>query len=625
MQMEILMKHIPGGVHQCRNDAELTLMEMSEGFLTMFGYSREDIRQRFDNKFINMIYPDDRQVLFDNIKKQLASGGNNLELEYRVMHANGRCMWILDKGRLGEDENGEKCFYCILIEIAKRKKEQEALRLSLERHKIITDQTTDIIFEWNIASDSMNFSPNWKKKFGYEAIHTQITRKIPNSPNIHPEDMPSFVRIMEETRSGVPYCETEFRIRNAQGNYLWNRIRATTQFDDAGQAIKVVGVIIDINTEKQERQELMDLAQRDTLTGLYNKGAIKKLTEERMQGKNSDRIQAMMIIDIDNFKWVNDKYGHLCGDSILSDVAQALRENFRSSDLIGRIGGDEFLVYLPEVSGEYVVKNKAEELLRRFSQIRPMQEEAPISCSVGVALYTGEEGDYFQLYKRADQALYYRKKQGKCGVTTYSLELEKEGLLPKTEDSAVGGVIDFEDMTVIDEKLAQYTFRILYHSKDIENAVNQLLEIVGRAYNVSRVYIFEDSEDEKSCSNTFEWCAPSIPSEREKLQNISYEKELKAYRNNFEDNGIFYCDNISKLAPDLISILEPQGIHALLQCAIIDNGKFKGYVGFDECSGSRRWNKQQIFSLNLVANILSIFLTKLRLEEKLKLKESQDL
>lgn len=613
-QLENLTKNIPGGAHQCANDPYLTLLSMSDGFLLQFGYSRLEVQTLFQNQFINMIYPSDRMNMLRTVAEQLKKGPD-IELEYRVLHKNGQPVWILDKGRLMEDGEGRECFYCLLVEINDRKREQEELRLTLERHQVIMDQATDIIFEWDIRADTLLFSQNWRKKFGYDAIGQKISGRIPMSKNIHPDDMPAFVKIMRDTASGTPYSETEFRIRDTEGAYLWCRIRATAQYDENGVPIKAVGVIVDIDREKRQKQALLDQAQRDALTGLYNKATVNALVEQRMQGKDSTELQALLIIDIDYFKAVNDTYGHLCGDSLLSDVAAVLSSHIRFTDVAGRIGGDEFMVYLPEVAGESAARKKIESLLSSLQLLTPEVGAPPITCSIGAAIFPRGGIDYFALYKCADQALYYQKNNGRGGFSFYKpslSDIQPCGMAP----SAVGAVIGSDDGNVVDEQMAQYAFRTLYASKDVESALNRLLEIIGRSFGVGRAYIFESSADGSRCSNTFEWCGQGILPQKDKLQNLSYRDDLDDYLKNFDGNGIFYCADVRDTPPHLRAVLEPQGICSMLQCAMLDEGKFVGYVGFDECRNYRAWSPRQVASFKLAADVLSTFLTKLREKQK---------
>lgn len=618
-QLEALTENIPGGVHQCECDDGMTLLNMSNSFLTLIGYSKREIQEQFHNRFAEMIYPEDLAHVQAEMTEQL-SHGDTLELEYRIVRSDGRQLWISDHGKLATLADGSRCFYCMLTDITKQREEHEKLRLSLEQHQIIMDQTTDIIFEWDIPADALTFSSNWRKKFGYDPIRKQISQKIPLSLNIHQEDMPAFVKIMHDTAAGIPYSEAEFRIRDTWGNFTWSRIRATVQYDLHRQPVKAVGVISDIDAEKKQKQLLLEQAQRDPLTNLYNKTAVCKFVERRMQEGCEGKIQALLIIDVDNFKHVNDTYGHLCGDSLLSDVAEILKSHFRADDIVGRIGGDEFLVYMPEIRDEKQAEEKVSEVLNALRLLRPMKNAPPITCSIGVALSPQKKDDYFTLYQYADMALYHIKAQGRNDFAIYDPKASSGQLSDSLTQSAVGA-IDFEAVfsDTVGQQLIQYTFQMLYDSIDVKTAVGHLLEIVGRAYDVSRVYIFESTEDGKHCSNTFEWCNTGVPPEMDNLQNIDYMEDLGDYMQNFNSSHIFYCRDIKELHPDLYNILAPQGICSMLQCAIMDDGIFKGYVGFDECRESRSWTKEQIGSLTMIANILSTFLLKERLKERQRL------
>lgn len=615
-RIQRLVRNIPGGVHRCKTDSGFTLLEVSDEFLSMFGYTKEELHTRFGGRLLNMVSPADRAEVAKTTRAQLQQG-ETTELEYRVICKNGLSLWVLEKGRLIKDDAEGPCLYSILIDITQRKREQEALRLSLERYQVVIDQATDIIFEWDLQKDTLSFSSNWRKKFGYDPIRREISKRIPRSHNIHPKDQATFVTLMKDTAAGVPYSEAEFRIQNSGGCYLWCRIRATTQFDEDHRPIKAVGIIADIDEEKRQRQVLMEQAQRDALTGLYNKVTVNNLVEQRMRLREPTGHQALMIIDIDHFKAVNDTYGHLVGDSLLSDVATVLKSSIRVTDLVGRIGGDEFLVYLPEIADETAAQLKAENILTALQLITPTNGAPPISCSVGVAYFPRGSIDYFALYKCADQALYFQKNNGRSGVALYTPSLNMGQISCGLSPTAVGEFIVSDEGNVIDDQMAQYCFRILYSAQDISDTLNQLLEIIGRSYDVSRVYIFESSEDGERSSMTFEWCAEGVSPQLDALQDFSYEGDLGNYKDNFDRDGLFYCHDIENTTPALYAVLQPQGIRSMLQCAIWESGQFWGGVGFDECRQNFMWSPRQVAAFRLTANVLSSFLVKLRLRQKL--------
>lgn len=610
---DFLFKYMPGGVYVCRRDESLTLLWLSRAFRDMMGCDEGDPASDDYGGFLEMVYEEDRELVRESTDRKFEVG-DYVELEYRLRRNDGSVLWVLDKGRFYVTPEGEEAFVCLLVDITQRKRTEEALRLSLERYQVIADQTTDIIFEWDILGDSLFLSANWNKKFGYTALDAYISRKLPRSRKIHSEDRESLLRIMDAMRRGENYAETEFRIADIMGVYTWCRIRATAQFDEENRPIKAVGVIIDIEEEKRRQQELLKAARQDSLTGLLNKTECRHRIEEYLDGAGKG---SLLLMDLDDFKRVNDRYGHLCGDAVLSDTAAVLRKLFGAGNVVGRIGGDEFMVFLPGVCGREAL-DRAGRIARLLEEKRLPDPQDMIRSSVGVARWPEDGETFFDLYRKADKALYYSKNHGKNSVTLYDEDLcqrqdQESQLVPRS-----GTVIESEDLTDVEERLVSYTFRMLYHSPNIEEAVDTLLEIVGRAYDVSRVYIFESTPDGSRCNNTFEWCNEGIAPQKELLQNISYEEDLGGYQRNFDENGVFYCEDIIKLNEKLYNILAPQDIKSLLQCAIIDDQEFKGYVGFDECRQNCYWTKEQIKSLGLIANILSEFLLKQRLKERLK-------
>ena len=623
-QRELLdvMENLPGGVLRCRDDRGFTILQMSSGFLDMVGYRPAELEEQYHNRLIELIHPDDRENVRKNFRAPVIN--STVEQEYRLICRDGHPLWVLDRSRLVRSPGGAPVFNTMLMDITERKQAQEALRLSLERHQIIMDQTNDIIFEWNIVQDTLSFSNNWQKKFGYAPIRREISTRIPGSKDVHPDDMSAFRQLLKAASAGAPYSSAEFRIRSWDGRYLWCRIRATTQFDSEGRPIKAVGVITDIDAEKKHEQRLLEQAQKDSLTGLLNQSAARSRAAELIEGRRPEEIQALMILDLDNFKNVNDQYGHLCGDAVLTDLAACLKRQFRGSDVIGRIGGDEFAVFLSSLSQASDAGVKAGEILAAIAAL-PL-EGAPdlqLSCSVGIALCPADGADYQRLYQCADLALYQAKSQGKACFAYYSQELEDGPGRSGRSRSAVSSPIDSDSVCDVTEQLARYAFRMLYDAGTAEAAIGQMLEVVGRAYDVSRVYIFENSADDTLCYNTFEWCGEGVSSERENLQGLSYQEDLGDYQSNFDANGIFYCRDISTLHPHLYAVLAPQGICSMLQCAILDDGRFKGYVGFDECRANRYWTQEQIESLTLVARVLSTFLVKQRLREHVQALEQR--
>ena len=606
------------GIQKCRNDRWFTICYINQGFISLFGYSREEIKEVFQNQFVQMIYPDDREYVLQWFREQ-QSRSNTFELEYRIRTKDGRILWVLDKSQLLTGEDGIEYFNRVLIDVTHIRQEQEKLRLTMERHQIIMDQSNDIIFEWDIQQNKIFYSSNWVKKFGYQPISEKIDLRIPQASHILPEDMPNFLELMKKVSSGEPYGEAELRIANADSRYIWCRIRATTQFNDDGRPVKAVGVILDIDSEKRHAQDLLDKAERDHLTHLFNKNAARIRIRSAMRHWEHTGTAAMMIIDLDNFKMINDNFGHMFGDAVLKEVAAQMQRLFRTEDVVSRIGGDEFLVYINRLPDLNVLSERAENLVATMQSVLADELHlCPLSCSVGVACFPEDAGSFHELFQCCDRALYYAKAQGKNQFAMYNkqtmaktFDLDPQQAVTANTRIESDEAYDLENTAVI-----QQISQLLYRAKDTDAAVQSILELIGCKYKVSRTYIFEESGDHAYCCNTFEWCSEGIKPQKQFLQRVVY-ADIGDYHENFDENGVFYCPDISVLPKPQYDDLAVQGIHSMLQCAIQNEGEFVGFVGFDDCTGKRMWAQSQIKVLAFVAELLSTYLLKKRVQEHL--------
>lgn len=502
----------------------------------------------------------------------------------------------------------------MLPALAELEKKYCALKKKLSRYEIILAQTENVLFEWDYHADVFAVSDTWQGIFGF-CPATGTGREILTDETLfHPEDIPVLLDRMNNLEGGSPYEAAEVRIATAEGRYLWCRIRATAIRDSLGHLEKVAGIIINIDAEKRAEQMLQERANRDPLTKLLNKTAARKRVEEYLRRYPEGVDCALLIIDLDHFKQINDRYGHLFGDTVLSRTAREIGRLFRSQDIVARIGGDEFLVLMRGVSNRRLVENRCLQLKLALHAV--LQEVSEIlSCSIGAALSPMHGKTYVELFQRADRALYCAKNRGR---DTYVIDFDEESLRTRRE-TAVSSCIDSDDQPEwTDTRIFRYIFQQLFASRDMDTAIGDLLKLLGTQTNVSRVYIFENSRDNRTCSNTYEWCNQGIISERQNLQNVSYETDIPDFDRNFDESDIFYCPDIRTLPQNLYKILHSQGIKSILHCAIRENGVFRGYIGFDDCREYRMWTKEQIRLLKDFSGMLSLFLLRQRRQENIQ-------
>lgn len=625
--LEVLTNNVPGGIFRCLDDNALTLQYVSDGFLKMLGYTRQEVKDLFNDSFRKMIDPRDRDRIAKEVIQQMALGTTK-QIEYRILHKDQYSIWVLDNGQLiADSKGGYPSYYCIIIDITEEKKMREELNLALERYDIIMNQTNDVVFDWDILNDRLKYSRGLERIIPQTIPENNIKEFIfeANHPLFHQADIPKLKHLLEKIQNKNSYVEEELRLMNSDHQYRWWRLRVSIQFDKNEQPIRAIGIIIDIDQEKQHSQFLLSRSQEDALTGIYNKMTVQRQIKSALTSIDKKRLHALMIIDIDNFKEINDRLGHLFGDAVLSDIARRIKNVFRHHDIMGRIGGDEFIVFVKDMQDIETIKIKAKQMIYEMHELQLNHDkQVPISCSIGIALIPKDGDNFKSLFQKADQALYHAKKAGKNQYALYDETIIKEYFGDTKVGSVVNEKIDSnENNKVLNGQLTEYVFRVLYNSKDLSEAIVSILEIVGLQFDVSRVYIFESSRDGTYCKNTFEWCNTGIEPQIDYLKHVSYKDELdRNYVDHFNEEGIFYCADIHQLPKYHYDLVAKQGIKSMLQCAVLDNGEFRGYVGFDECRQNRYWTQDQIDALVFISEILSVFLLKNRAESVLKQESS---
>ena len=610
------------GSYCCKNDGYFTLLNLGKYRDTLAGYTAGELRERFDSRLLELVHPEDRDLVRREFTRQLKSG-TQARLEYRICLKDGETRWVYNQSRLEMDSLGQERICTFLVDLQNLHRQDDLLLEKLQRYEMILAQTENVLFEWDMIRDTVSFSETWEKLFGYRIPGGDCRWSQQWMDCLYPDDMPLLADCITRLKNGATYEMTEVRIATTRGRYLWCRFRATAIRDARGELQKITGIIINIDSEKQAAQALQSRAEQDSLTKLLNKDAARKQAEAYFARYSGSTGGALLIIDLDDFKQINDRNGHLFGDSVLVKVAQEIRKLFRGQDIVARIGGDEFLVVMRGVTDKALLEQRCRQLLELLHTAFAGYKLS-LGCSIGIALAPLHGQSYYELFQHADQALYRAKAKGKNGYAIYNPE-DGGYLNQPGRTSIVSNPIDSDmEPGMANDNIVRYAFRKLYSSQDLEQSIQELLGFIGEKINASRVYVFENSEDNRFCSNTYEWCNQGVPPEIENLQNISYETDIPGYADNFDEQGIFYCPDVAILPKNVYDIVAPQGIQAMLHCAIRENGVFRGYIGFDDCREPRLWTREQIELLTFFSEALSMFLLRQRRQEKVQ-RQAQEL
>ena len=297
------------------------------------------------------------------------------------------------------------------------------LESSNARNSLIAEDNDLISFTYHPSIASFEVTGAVEKAFGEEIGKRSHIDWNTLSRLIHPDDQALLRNISKAIKTKDSKYTSEFRIVDKDGNYHWYRINGKS-IQAGNDVTKFVGTIQNSDDQITHENMLKNKAEHDLLTGLLNKITMEELVNEAINSSGHS-VYAFYIVDLDNFKAVNDNLGHAVGDKVLTDVASKLQLVFNEADYIGRLGGDEFsvLLVIPSMmtsQADKLIKEKAT-LLNDIMRAEYGDENITInvSASIGIAVYPEEGGDFHTLYQHADKALYHSKEHGKNQYTFY--------------------------------------------------------------------------------------------------------------------------------------------------------------------------------------------------------------
>lgn len=281
-----------------------------------------------------------------------------------------------------------------------------------ERYSMLSRFSDTVLFEYSIKDDSLAFTDNVREMLPLDKLRIpHVTDPGHTFSPLAPESkemMLSIVRHVSDIK-GIQTLELQFLLRDGQS--LWCECVYQVVYDDRKQPVLIIGKLVDVSNRKKQIEELQRESRIDGLTGLYNKETEEKLVKGVL---SMSKAGYLLMIDVDNFKALNDRFGHHIGDSILKRLGKVLRDTFSGFDAIaGRVGGDEFLIYVAGI-GKDEVAEKAEHILSAASDFCIDQKNTVhISTSIGIAAYPADGISYDFLYVAADTAMYQAKRAGK--------------------------------------------------------------------------------------------------------------------------------------------------------------------------------------------------------------------
>lgn len=331
---------------------------------------------------------------------------------------------------LADEEGHITHFVSTGRDVTTRLRAEEELRHSEERFALAAQGANDGLWDWDLKEDAVYFSDRWKAMLGCEPL------EIGSGPEewstrIHPDDLEGFhANLKAHLDNRTPHFQAEYRVRHQSGSWRWMLARGLAVRDSQGRPYRMAGSQTDITARKQSEARLLHDALHDQLTGLPNRTLfMDRLSQALQRAKRTDKQYAVLFLDLDRFKIVNDSLGHALGDRLLLEIGRRLAGCIRPADTVARLSGDEFAVLLEEMREPADALRFAERALKSLGSPFSIEgREVYSSCSIGIAQsglgYESPE----EMLRDADTAMYRAKATGKSRFVVFDRAMHQEAL-----------------------------------------------------------------------------------------------------------------------------------------------------------------------------------------------------
>ncbi len=419
-----LLGNLDGMVYRCRDDKNWTMEFISEGCRRLTGYDPDDLLLNNRLSYESITHPDDRA----RIREEIASGlqlMQRFDIEYRIVHASGEVRWVWERGAGIYDEAGSLvAIEGIIQDITERKVSSQALREAERRYYSLFENAIEGIFRTTVDGQYLDANPALARIYGFESPGELIgsLKDIRHQLYVDPARRDEFMR---QIKARGVVANFESQIRRKDGDIIWISENARVVRNAEDQVICYEGTVEDITERKIYQARIEQQANYDSLTGLANRSLLNdRLQQAILAAANYGTRLAVVFVDLDRFKFINDSLGHHVGDELLRAMAERLKSSVRESDTVARLGGDEFVLLINGQRDPDAVAVVLERMLSDISQPWTIpQGDFNVTCSIGVALYPDDGDTAETLLKHADTAMYRAKEKGRNNFQFFTAEL----------------------------------------------------------------------------------------------------------------------------------------------------------------------------------------------------------
>ncbi len=474
----------------------------------------------------------------------------------------------------------------------------------------VAEISDDLFFAIDRRTHTIQFLGKPLQSLTQNSQSKTVTSTAYNEAHVHEDDLEIYKELVQNMGKGI--CKPlELRFIQPDGSYRYYRIIYRFIHNSSGVPIIIIGKGIDVD----EKKRLEEQARFDSLTQCYSKINVEALITNRLKTRNSSG-GALLFIDINKFKSFNEENGHFFGDEVLRQLAMRIKAWVLDRDVFGRIGGDEFVVYVANTDDIALFENRLDKLIFQLNERYSIfKTEADVRISVGVTLCK-DCTSYKRCIQNADKALFIAKQAEKGEWLYYDESHQQYATSALSQNNKTEKISGLN----MEHSIISSIFNILYERNCDIASISSALQYLGHKYAVGRCFIVESFDGGATYRFTHEWCDPSLPSHLQKQIGLP-SNLLHELLEGAKMNEMFICEDINtcQLSGELPAKIAASGTKAFLHAQVKKDGIVTFFIGIEDCKNTRNWTDLEINTLHYLSRIFSIILQRKQLHQEVKI------
>lgn len=585
-----------GEVLRCLDKRMAAVNKEHIAFVTNKAFSDYFGTSRCDN-IIGYVHPDEKDKFIEFLDSYTGERKSGI---FRFINASGQYRYNLLM-LLKENKNYRPdSINIVMTDIEEAHTVNEQLRKNMLRMRALLGIVDDYTFSY--SRDDNVFCIYKYELHSREVISRmdidEWKKEMIDNDYIAAKDVGKFVSMIGDMKA---YSQS-FSAKISTGMRTGNQIKETLRFNgilyhDESEEKIIIGRITEESEKGQKRAvEVIDGLMYDALTHVYNKKTITDYARKLLVEERNNKV-TLVILDVDHFKSVNDTYGHLYGDKVLERVGGKLKEIIGEDGMVGRIGGDEFLIVLNGINDDQLLRSVLRAIRTQIKwEFNGDFDDLIITCSIGAAICPDNGTDYEELFKKADYCLYIAKEKGRDRYVFFRDEMHRKSYEESVikDRNVAGNGREMKELRIMSEAMLQF------NDKPRE-AINSLMEHMLETYRLDSLNVFvgEDMRRVQTVGNVLQYCEDA---------RYVYTDEFIKLLGDKKYVQIGFVGNHMNEAPEFYGVMRQRRVFSTIQCIIGDKDNVLGLLTLDRCKESSQWAEYEVECAVMLASLLTILI-----------------